>query len=62
MDRLFDSGLITFCDDGRMYISSFVGEENRVRLNITKDIIVDLHASKRMLEYLEYHRDVLYVK
>lgn len=62
MDRLFDSGLITFRDDGKMYISSFVGEENRVRLNIANDIVVDLHTSKRMLEYLEYHRDVLYVR
>ena len=62
MDRLFDSGLITFRDDGKMYISSFVGAENRERLNISKDIIVDLQASERLLDYLEYHRDVLYVK
>lgn len=62
MDRLFDSGLITFRSDGKMYISSFVSEDNKSRLNISNDIIVDLHASKRLLEYMEYHRDVLYVK
>lgn len=62
MDRLFDSGLITFRSDGKMYISSFVSEDNKSRLNISNDIVVDLHASKRLLAYMEYHRDVLYVK
>ncbi|MBQ3559209.1 MAG: HNH endonuclease [Agathobacter sp.] len=62
MDRLFDSGLITFRADGKMYVSSFVSEDNKSRLNISNDIIVDLHASKKLLEYMEYHRDVLYVK
>lgn len=62
MDRLFDSGLITFRADGKMFVSSFVSEDNKRRLNISNDLVVDLHASKRLLDYLEYHRDVLYVK
>jgi len=62
MDRLFDSGLITFRADGKMVVSSFVSEDNKKRLNISSDIVVDLHASERLLDYLEYHRDVLYVK
>lgn len=62
MDRLFDSGLITFRADGKMFVSSFVSEDNRHRLNISNDIVVDLHASESLLGYLEYHRDVLYVK
>ena len=62
MDKLFDSGLITFLANGKMHVSSFVSEDNKNRLNISNDIVVDLHASKRLLEYLEYHRDVLYVK
>ncbi|MBQ2901305.1 MAG: HNH endonuclease [Agathobacter sp.] len=62
MDRLFDSGLITFRADGKMFVSSFVSEDNKNRLNISNDIVVDLHASDRLLDYLEYHRDVLYVK
>lgn len=62
MDRLFDYGLITFTDDGKMNISSFVGEHNIERLHISKDMIVNLKASKRLLKYLEYHRDTLFVK
>lgn len=62
MDRLFDYGLITFTDNGKMEISSFVGEGNIKRLHISKNMLVDLRATKRLLAYLEYHRDVLFVK
>ena len=62
MDRLFDSGLITFTIEGEMIISSFVGEVNQSRLHIFKGMKVDLQSSRRLLTYLEYHRDVLFVK
>ena len=35
---------------------------NIERLHISKDMIVNLKASKRLLKYLEYHRDTLFVK
>lgn len=62
MDKLFDCGLITFDDNGRMIISSFVGMENAERLHISKGMKVDLRASNRLLAYMEYHRDVLFVR
>ncbi len=62
MDRLFDSGLISFKNSGKMMISSLVGQENENRLNISKGIIVDLKPTNSLLKYLEYHRDVLYIK
>ena len=62
MDRLFDYGLITFTDEGKMNISSFVGEQNIERLHISKNMVVNLKASKRLLKYLEYHRDTLFLK
>lgn len=62
MDRLFDCGLITFNNIGKMFISSFVGKENEKRLRISQDIIVDLKHTDKLLEYLEYHQDVLFVK
>lgn len=62
MDRLFDSGLITFTIEGQMIISSFVGEANQSRLHIFKGMKVNLQSSTRLLAYLEYHRDVLFVK
>ena len=62
MDRLFDCGLITFNDKGKMIISSFVGEQNRLRLHISNECVVDLKATSRLLAYMEYHRDVLFIK
>ena len=62
IDRLFDSGLITFKNSGEMAISSFVGQANERRLHISKEVRIDLKATERLLAYLEYHRDVLFVK
>ena len=62
VDRLFDYGLITFKNDGQMIISSYVSEQNIRRLNISSERKVDLKASNRLLRYLEYHRDILFVK
>lgn len=62
MDRLFDCGLITFNNIGKMFISSFVGKENEQRLQISQNIIVDLKPTDKLLEYLEYHQEVLFVK
>lgn len=62
MDKLFDNGLITFNNTGKMEISSFVGLENEHKLHISKGMEVDLKASNKLLQYLEYHRDVLYVR
>lgn len=62
MDRLFDNGLISFDRKGQMLISQFIGKANECRLHIFPKMQVELKASARMLEYLEYHRDVLFVK
>lgn len=62
MDKLFDSGLITFENDGRLHISSFLGKENEHRLHIEPNMSFDLKTTTEMNNYLEYHRDVLYVK
>lgn len=62
MDKLFDCGLITFDDVGKLFVSSFVGEDNCDRLHISRDVCVDLKASSQMLGYLGYHRDVVFVR
>lgn len=62
MDKLFDSGLITFENDGCLHISSFLGKENERRLHIEPNMCFDLKNTIEMNNYLEYHRDVLYVK
>lgn len=62
LDRLFDSGLITFDKNGRLFISSFVGKENQKRLSITEKMCVDLKPSIKLLEYMQYHQDILFVR
>ncbi len=60
-DKLFDSGLITFKNDGTLVSSSFINEQNKAKLGLDKQIKVDLKASQEMLENLEYHRDVIFI-
>lgn len=61
-DKLFDCGLLTFSNSGKIYISSFVNEDNIRRLHIERETVVDLKISNRMKAYLDYHRDVLFVR
>lgn len=61
-DRLFDSGLITFNRQGKIFLSSFIGGENIKRLNLSKEMRFNLCVSGNMGEYLDYHNDVLFVK
>ena len=61
-DRLFDSGLITFDRQGKVYLSSFIGVENIRRLNLSKNTRVNLYVTGNMGEYLDYHNDVLFIK
>ena len=62
MDKLFDSGLMTFENDGRMRISPYLGKENSKLLGVANNMVVDFLPTKELLEYMEYHRDVLFVK
>ena len=61
LDKLFDSGLITFMNDGTLVPSSFINRQNRIKLGLNDDIKVDLKASSDMFINLEYHRDVIFV-
>ena len=61
-DRLFDSGLITFDRQGKIFLSSLIGEENVKRLNLSKDMQFDLCVRGNMGEYLDYHNDMVFVK
>ena len=61
-DRLFDSGLITFNRNGKIFLSSFIGTENINRLGLSKDMSFELGVTGKMGEYLDYHNDILFVK
>lgn len=55
MDALFDSGLITFRNDGELICSQTLGVETIARLKLqSARITKDLNSRQR--EYLEYHR------
>lgn len=62
IDRLFDSGLVTFKATGEIMISKFVGDYNAMLLGLENGRKVDLLATADLLRYLEYHRDILFAK
>ena len=61
-DRLFDSGLITFANEGKLIISRFISEENRDKLRIKNGQIYNLKTNPQMKTFLEYHNDVVFIK
>lgn len=61
-DRLFDSGLITFANEGKLIISRFVSEENRNKLQIKNGQVYKLYSNIQMKIFLEYHNDVVFIK
>lgn len=61
-DKLFDYGLITFTEKGKLMVSSFVGRENEKRLHIPINETFDLQCNGNMLANLQYHNDVLFVR
>ena len=61
-DRLFDSGLITFANEGKLIISRFVSEENRNKLQIKNGQVYKLQSNMQMRNFLEYHNDVVFIK
>ena len=61
-DRLFDSGLITFDKNGRIFLSSFIGMENEKKLHLQAGIQYPLLVTNKMQQFLEYHSDVVFVK
>ena len=61
-DKLFDYGLITFSNQGNMIISSQLSDEDKNKLHLSTDIEYDLKMTSKMLEHLDYHRDIVFVK
>ena len=61
-DKLFDFGLITFTNQGKIFVSSQLSSEEKAKLYISSDITYDLKLSSKMKENLDYHRDIIFVK
>lgn len=54
-DGLYDSGLITFTDEGNIIISDELSHHDREILNINENIKIDLEEES--LKYLKWHRE-----
>lgn len=61
-DRLYDSGLITFVNEGKLIISRFVSEENRNKLQIKNGQVYKLQSNMQMKNFLEYHNDLIFIR
>ena len=59
-DKLFDCGLISFTDSGRILISSQLSAEVVSKLHISTTDTFNLKASQELKQNLEYHRDVIF--
>ena len=59
-DKLFDSGLISFDEDGRILISSKLSESDRFLMNIDESLVIKLTENNK--KYLKYHRNNIFKK
>ncbi len=61
-DRLFDNGLISFTDKGKLMMSKSINQRNADILALSEDNYYDLKILNRMKYYLQYHNDVIFLK
>lgn len=60
-DALFDKGLISFDDNGKILISSELDEKEQALVNINEDSYIKI-TSDRQIEFLRYHREHIFIK
>ena len=61
-DKLFDCGLITFSDNGAIYISSQIDKRDVDILQLHNGELYNLKTNRDLSLNLEYHRDIVFVK
>jgi len=59
LDALFDAGLVTFEDDGRMHLSARLTQDERERLAL-RELRLTSTPSEYTVSYLKYHRDMVF--
>ncbi len=57
-DKLFDTGMISFDDDGKIIISNEMDNVNCINMNIREDMKIEGIENKR--EYMKYHRENIF--
>ncbi|RXJ90444.1 hypothetical protein CRV01_04605 [Arcobacter sp. CECT 8983] len=61
-DKLFDRGFISFDDNGKIIISKKIKKEDFNKIRIDKKFRLGFEISKKMKEYLRYHRINIFYK
>lgn len=59
-DKIFDCGLISFADTGKIIISSQLSKDVVGKLHISEDDVFPLKVTSELKRNLEYHRDVVF--
>lgn len=59
-DRLFDKGFITFDSERRMVISTWLSQDNRMKLYVPEELTANYPVSKEREEYMDYHRNKIF--
>lgn len=60
IDALFDKGLITFLGTGEMKLSTALEKSTASKIGLPKKIKRKLKAAEK--EFLQYHRDNIFIK
>lgn len=61
-DKLFDRGYISFQDDGRLLISNMISNDNAKILELDKSKNYDIKFVPSMEEFMQYHRDTIFLR
>ena len=59
-DKLFDRGYISFDDTGRILISGRLDDNNRMYMNITPTMKIDI--TEENIKYIKYHRKNVFIE
>jgi hypothetical protein len=60
-DKLFDRGLISFKDNKSLLISKWLSKYNREKIGIREWQIINLLPINGREEYLDYHRNKVFL-
>ena len=61
-DRLFDTGLISFENSGKVILSHLLTPADKEKLFLAPGSVYDIQANPELNHNLEYHRDVVFIK
>ena len=61
-DKMFDLGLISFSEDGKLLISNELTPENTALAGLKKENSYSLKYTSLLSQNMEYHRDVIFLR